>query len=194
MEAYERFRKYMESVARFSDRDMEIVRENSRIRKLRKRQNLLLEGDASKYLAWVATGCLRLYMVDSASNERILEFGMANGYVTDRASFLTGVASPYNIDAVTDSEVILFTLESLDVLGKAIPNYDQVIRNGVGAVLARYQTRILTTLTLTAEEKYRMLQEQDPFLVQNVPQHMVAAYMGLTPATLSRLRRRAAEN
>lgn len=193
MEAYNKFRKYMERVAKFSDRDMELVREHSRYRKLRKRQNLLLEGDSSRYLAWVASGCLRLYMLDSAQNERILEFGIEDGYVTDRASFLTGVASPYNIDAVTDSEVILFTLESLDILGKAIPNYDMVIRTGVGAVLARYQARIMTTLTLTAEEKYRLLQEQDPILLQKVPQHMVAAYMGLTPATLSRLRRKAAE-
>lgn len=190
MNAYEKYKSYADRTIKMGESEMALLRANSRVRRLRKRQNLLLEGDHSKYLAWVASGCLRLYMLDSAGNDRIVEFAMEDGYVTDRSSFLTGGPSPYYIDAVTESEVVLFTFEELGILAGSIPGYAHVLRRGVAGVLAKYQTRILTTLSLSAEEKYKVLQEQDAKLLQAVPQHMIANYLGLTPATLSRLRRK----
>lgn len=169
---------------------MEIVREHSRVRRLRRRQNLLLEGDPSKYSAWVAKGCLRLYLLDSRDSERIVEFGLEGEFIADRSSFVELGASPYFIDAVVDSEVILFTMQGLDTLVRSIPNYGRMMGKVMDGVLAMYQARVLTTHSLSAEEKYNWLFDQHPRLLQAVPQRMVASYLGVTPATLSRLRGR----
>lgn len=188
MYIYDQFLTYIQQVWPYSEADLEVVRRHTVVRKLRKRQNLTLTGDVAKYAGWVGSGCMRLYQQDDDGTERIIEFAMEGQWVADRMSMLTGAPSPYVIEAVSDSEVLLFQLEGVDAICAEVPDFYRLVLSAVEGVLASYQTRVLMVQSMQAADKYRWLREQNPQLLLRVPQHMLASYLGITPATLSRMR------
>ena len=159
-------------------------------KKLRKKQYLLQEGDVCKTIAFIEKGALRSYSLDENGNERIIQFGIEGWIISDLYSFLTGESATYNIDAVEDSELLLINKSAHDEMLLTMPKYETFTRlNITGAYLAM-QRRLTSIISMPLEERYSNFIEQYPHIVQRFPQHMIASYMGLTPETLSRLRRR----
>ena len=163
-------------------------------KKLRKKQYLLQEGDVCKHIAFIEKGALRAYSVDENGNEHIMQFGLEGWVISDLYSFLTGEPATYNIDAIEDAEVILISKSANDELLQKLPKYETFTRlNITGAYLAM-QRRLTSIISSTLEERYATFIALYPNIVQRVPQHMIASYMGLTPETLSRVRRRISTN
>lgn len=157
-------------------------------KKLRKKRFLLQDGDACIYTTFVEKGLLRSFIIDDKGNEHILQFGMQGWWVADLYSFLTGEPSEYNIEALEDSELLLITKPSWDLLLKEVPAFERYFRILIQNSLIATQRRLLGTMSTTAEERYTKLLQQFPDIVQRVPQHMIASYIGVTRETLSRLR------
>ena len=159
-------------------------------KKLTKRQYLLQEGEVCKSVAFVSKGMLRSYLVDEKSNERIMQFAPEGWFISDLYSFVTEDYSNLNIVAIESSELILISKTAHVYLEKAVPaflkfNYMQYR----GAYIA-LQKRLTDMFMLSAEEKYIKLLKIYPDITQRVPQHMIASYLGLTPETLSRVRKK----
>ena len=158
-------------------------------KKLRKRQYLLQEGDICKYAAFVEKGILRCYTVDDKGNENILQFAFEGWWIADQYSFLTLTPSRYNIDALEDSELLLLTKESEAQMLEQIPRLERYFRILLQNSLIATIRRLESSLNDTAEEKYNNLLTNCPSIVDRVPQHMLASAMGITPETLSRIRK-----
>ncbi len=159
-------------------------------KKLRKKQYLLQEGDVCKSVAFVEKGTLRSYTLNDDGGERIIQFALEGWTVSDLFSFLTGEAATYNIDALEDSELVLITRSAHDELLKEMPKYETYTRLQITGAYIAMQRRLTSIISLPLEERYKSFISQYPNIVQRVPQHMIASYMGLTPETLSRVRKK----
>lgn len=157
-------------------------------KKLRKRQYLLQEGDVCKYTAFVEKGMLRTFTVDEKGNEHILQFSSEGWWIADLYSFLTDEPSLFNIEALEDSELLLITRPSWDILLNKVPALERYFRIIVQNNLIATQKRLMGSMSETAEEKYTKLLNSFPHCIQRVPLHMIASYLGITRETLSRIR------
>lgn len=158
-------------------------------KKLRKKQYLLQEGDICKYGAFVEKGFLRCYTVDEKGNEHMLQFAFEGWWMSDQYSFLTNTPSRYNIDALEDCELLLITRESEEKMLRAIPKLERYFRVLLQNSLIATIKRLESSLSDTAEEKYNRLLTNCPSIADRVPQHMLASAIGITPETLSRIRK-----
>jgi len=157
-------------------------------KKLRRKRFLLEDGDPCIYTTFVEKGMLRSFTIDEKGNEHILQFGMQGWWVADLYSFLTGEPSEYNIEALEDSELLLITKSSWDLLLDEVPAFERYFRILIQNNLIATQRRLMGTMSSTAEERYNKLLQDFPDITQRVPQHMIASYIGVTRETLSRLR------
>jgi CRP-like cAMP-binding protein len=158
-------------------------------KKLRKKQYLLQEGDVCKYVAFVENGILRQYTVDDKGNEHILQFAFEGWWMADQYSFLTGEPSIYNIDALEDCELLLLTKQAEEQLLDKLPKFERFFRLLLQNNLIATLRRLESSLSGTAEEKYNRLIQSCPTLAERIPQHMLASFLGITPETVSRIRK-----
>lgn len=173
----------------FSDEEKEICKTFFIPRKLRKKQFLLQAGDVCKVNAFVEKGILRSFTADEKGNEHIVQFAAEGWWTSDLYSFLTGEVSDYNIEALEDCELLLLSRTASEELLALIPKFESYQRLLLQGAYIAMQRRISSALKQTAEEKYLDIIRTYPDIIQRVPQHMVASYLGITPETLSRIRK-----
>ncbi len=159
-------------------------------KKMRKKQWLLQEGDVCKYVAFVEKGLLRSFTIDDKGHEHITQFAFEGWWIADQVSFLTGEPSEHNIEALEDCELLLLTKLAEDKMLEKIPKLERYFRILLQNSLIATQKRLVSSLSQSAEERYSDLIKACPdTLPQRIPQHMMASYLGITPETLSRIRR-----
>lgn len=158
----------------------------------RRRQFLLREGDVCRYEFFVLKGCCRQYEKDATGKENVLQFSVEGWWITDLDSMLSGQPSRFNIDVLEGGEVLRITRQQLEQLFNDIPAVERYYRIISQRGYIALQRRILS-LQKPAIERYRGFVSCYPFLETRLPQHQVAAYLGITPESLSRLRRKIAK-
>ena len=158
-------------------------------KKLRKRQYLLNAGDVCQYFCFVEKGLLRSFNVDKHANEHVVQFALEGWWISDMGSFLSGDNAVYNIEAIEDAELLLLTKQAMDDMLNAIPKMERYFRLLMQNNIVVLQRRILGTLSLSAEEKYKRMMQLYPDILQRSPQQYVASFLGITPETLSRVRK-----
>jgi CRP/FNR family transcriptional regulator, anaerobic regulatory protein len=159
-------------------------------RHLEKGELLLREGEVARYGAFVAKGCLRSYVVDHTGKEHIIQFAPETWWLTDTNSIMNHVPSLYFMDALEPSDILLIDMPGHKRMMDEIPGFAASFMSGTQKHTAVKDKRIISSLTATAEERYRNFLDTYPSIAQRVPQHMLASYLGLSPETLSRVRKR----
>lgn len=180
----------IEEKIKLTDTEKEICKSLFSPKKLRKRQYILQQDDVCKNLVFVEKGILRSYSVDNKGNEHIIQFALEGWWISDIYSFLTGEEAVYNIDAIEDSELLQISKSALDELYERVPKFERYFRILTQSNMIATHRRLTATLSASADEKYLRLLSAYPNIVARVPQHMIASYLGITPETLSRVRKR----
>jgi CRP-like cAMP-binding protein len=188
---FDNFINYLQSKITLTPEQIAMVEQVCRLKKLRRRQYLLQEGDVWHYNAFVSKGLVRTYRVDDKGVEHIFQFSPENWWAGDRHSYLYGDPAKFNIEALEDSEIILIAKGDLENLLEAIPAYKTLQLNLVERSFVVLQNRIYMGNSYTAEEKYNDFIKAYPDIINRVPQHMIASYVGVSPETLSRIRNNA---
>jgi CRP-like cAMP-binding protein len=160
---------------------------------LRKKQYLLQAGDVCRYECFVNKGCLRTYLVDEKGQEHIVQFGIEEWWIGDMYSFITGQPGLYHIDALEDSELLLIEKPQWEKMFVEIPKFERFFRILLQNAFVSMQRRIAENMSLSAEERYTNFLQRFPQFEQRLPQRQIASFLGITPESLSRIRKQMME-
>ncbi|WCT14263.1 Crp/Fnr family transcriptional regulator [Mucilaginibacter jinjuensis] len=185
----DRFIEYLNAKITLSKEDIELVQFAVKIKTLRKKQFLIQEGDLWPYHVFVCEGLLRSYRVDQNGLEHIVFFAIENWWAGDPESTLSGNPSKNFVEAIEKSVVILIKDDNFNMLKTSIPGFMDFTNSLITRSLVAFQNRIHDNISLSAEARYLNYLSKYPHLANRVPQHMLASFLGITPATLSRVRK-----
>jgi CRP-like cAMP-binding protein len=188
---YEHLIQSIEQKVALSETDFGLIKHFFIPKKIRKRQYLLNAGDVCRHIAFVEMGLLRSYSIDKSAHEHVIQFALEGWWISDMCSFLSGEDALYNIEAIEDSELLLLTKQRMDEMVDQLPKMERYFRLLMQNNIIALQRRIETTQAYSAEEKYLKLMEAHPDIISRSPQQYVASYLGITPETLSRIRKQA---
>jgi CRP-like cAMP-binding protein len=182
-------REYLEARASFVEGDFDVVRAAFVDRHLPAGAFLQRAGDVTRHAVFVATGCLRNYIIDAKGKEHIVQFAPETWWLADNTSLREGTPSTYFIDAIEDSELLLIDGPSHQKLVDRVEGYAAAFRTGLQKHAAAKDQRIVSSLSASAEERYLEFLRVYPSIALRVPQTMLASYLGMTPETVSRIRK-----
>jgi CRP-like cAMP-binding protein len=190
---FEVIQAYFERNFRLTSEDIALIRSVFIPKTLQKGEFLLREGELARYGAFVCKGLLRSYIIDNKGKEHIVMFAPENWWISNKGGAAEVSPSTFFIDAIEDSELLLLDKAGHFAMLEKVAGYAASFQVGIQKHSAAKDQRIVHSLTATAEEKYNNFIAAYPSIAQRVPQHMLASYLGLTPETLSRIRRKALE-
>jgi CRP-like cAMP-binding protein len=183
---YPLLRQQIEKITPLSDQEFAHVVSHFSYRKLRKHQFLVEAGNQVEREFFVLSGCLKAYYADNGK-DHILQFALPDWWITDYAAFFAQSKASIYIDCLEESEVLGIALADKEKLCAEMHKLEHFFRKKSNAGYVALQRRILSLLTSTAKERYEQLIALYPQLFQKVPKTLIAAYLGVSRETLSRL-------
>lgn len=168
------------------------IRSAFTVKKLRKRQYLMQFGEIFRHLFFVEKGMLRAYLKGEKEEEHVIQFAPEGSWIPDSFHQLEDMEATYYIDALEPSDILCIDREAFQELLLRIPRLEKYFRVVMQKRLGALHLRVINYLTHFAEDKYKMFMQVYPDIVQRVPQHMIASYLGIKPETLSRNRKKMA--
>lgn len=154
-----------------------------------KNELLLRAGEVCKGTYFVEKGLLRMYSIDKNGKEHIIQFAPEKWLISDRSSLYFNEKSDYYIEAVEESQVLILDTDFFTNINLHFPNTSENNDLLLQKHIRNLQNRVNSLLSDTAEERYLDFIRMYPDILQRVPQWMVASYLGITPESLSRVRK-----
>ncbi|MBS1903981.1 MAG: Crp/Fnr family transcriptional regulator [Bacteroidetes bacterium] len=156
---------------------------------LRRKEHLYSAGDIVKHAAFIVKGCVRHYYANEQGTERIVMFAEENWWIGDLTSLRERTPTKLNLQAVEDSDLLLISRERFEHALATFSGFNEYYTKGTQKTYTKLQEQVGQSLADSAETKYLRLLKERPSLVARVPQHYIASYLGITPESLSRVRK-----
>lgn len=188
-----RLRQHISYFAPLTDDEWNALVPHLSITTFRKHQYLIQQGETANQLAFVLDGLFRqFYMKDG--DERTTYFFLDEQLVGAYMSCVTGQPSPVTIEALSDSSCIAFPYTVLTTLFSQYDGWQLFGRRLAEYIMVSLEERMVGLLTSSPEERYlELLTGNQRALLQQVPQHYIANFLGITPVSLSRIRNRVSQ-
>lgn len=158
-------------------------------RNITKKEKILKQGEHCNFVAFIHEGSFRLYY-DKNGEEIVTAFNFKGDFVTNYRSFLTGNPSDHYIEAMQDAVIYIINLPELQFLFDKHKNIERLGRLIAENLYLMVAHRLDSFMFQTPLERYNELIKRNSRLLQEVPQYMIASYLGVKPETLSRVRSR----
>jgi len=183
---YNKLREHIEKIVTLTDDEFTFVCAHFTVKKYKKHQFLIQEGDAVKYCYFVVSGLLKLVHTDNSGKAHIVSFAMEDWWESDYNAFFTGTQATLSLECLEPTEVLCLLLEDYTKLCEGLQKMQRFFLHKANFGFLSSQRRIISSLTSTAQERYEQLLLQYPSLIQRVPKGLLAAYLGVSRETLSR--------
>jgi CRP-like cAMP-binding protein len=180
-------KQQIEEIISLSDAEFEYVLSHFKTKKLKKHQFVVQEGQRVDNDFFIVSGCLKSFHTDNDGKLHIIQFGMQDWWITDYEAYYNQSIATVNIDCIEDSELLCLSFENREKLCAELHKMEHFFRKKTNKRNVALQKRILSLLSNNAKERYDKLLEQYPQLFQKIPKQLIAAYLGVTRETLSRL-------
>ena len=179
----------IEKHIQLSDSERSYLDELFVVKKIRKNEFLLHQGDIAHKIFFVESGSLRGYHCDDSGKESTIMFAVSDWWITDINSFANQRPSIINIVALEDSEAIKLDARSLNDLYLKLPKFERFFRILFQNAYIREQQRAYMKIAYSTEENYKRFLIKYPHIVEKISQKQIASYLGVTPEFLSAIKK-----
>ncbi len=173
----------------FNDSELEIIMPYFVVKDFKKKTTLLNVGMVSNEVFYLINGCIRLYC-EKDGEELSTYFFTENMFAGSYDSYLSRKPSKVAIETLEESKVFVLTHEAQEELYLVFPKMNEFIRKAIEQRFVLLHDLFISYLLNSPEERYLMLLKERPYLLQRIPQHQIASFLGVTPVSLSRIRNR----
>lgn len=180
---------YLRQFGHLSETDGERIRNLATVKSYPKGSYFAEAGKISRHIGYVTDGVFRVCYYDKTGDSYTRYFVYENRFVVDINSFRDETPSAEYIEAITDCQVILFSKEGFTELSSTIPGWHDLFHKITYYVLENKLKMTGNMLVQDAQTRYLTFLEHYPGLANRVPQAMLASFLGITPSSLSRIRR-----
>lgn len=153
----------------------------------KKGQTIVAAGDRVDREYFVLSGCLKSFYINDDLKMFILQFAMPTWWTSDFNALYNQTKATIGIDCITDAEVLYITNSDREKLCKEIHEIEHFFRWRTNKGYVASQKRLLSLMNNDAKARYEELLDLYPALYNLVPKHLIAAYLGVSRETLSRL-------
>lgn len=150
---------------------------------------LLEEGKIADKLYFIRKGCLRLFLYNEGK-DITFQFFFEGDFVASFDSLYKGTPSLFSLESIEPSEVLFIKKEDFYNEIENNSSLRKVYEEKIIERLSFYQHLFLSRIKNTPQQRYEELLKEYPNIIQRVPQHYIASYLGITPVSLSRIRNR----
>ncbi|WP_316843236.1 Crp/Fnr family transcriptional regulator [Pedobacter psychrodurus] len=182
------FKSYFQSKIDLTDEQFDSISAPLKVKKFDKNEIVQFKGDMLKYGFFVGKGLLRAYSIDAKGKEHIIQFAPENWFVSDRNQ-MHDEPSDFFIEAIEATEAVIVPDNFMSEASRKVPCLLALNVTMLHNSIRFMQKRINMLLSATAEERYLDFIKLYPNLTLRVPQWMIASYLGITPESLSRVRK-----
>ena len=189
------FREHLKKYVDFNEAEWILFSQHLSFAKLKKKHYFAESGKVCNKVGFIVKGSVRYFHVKDGE-EITGYFSFENEFLSSYKSYLTGLPGHVYIQALEDSLLITFTRKDMDemlsdpMLVYKMERFGRLIAE---QYLCCYEDRVTAFITQTPEERYLELLNSGREILQRMPQHYVANYLGITPVSLSRIRKRILE-
>ena len=170
-----------------AEEEFDLVLSHFREKKFKKNQYLIQEGNAVQYEFFVVKGLVKGIRSDDTGKEFIVQFALEGNWITDQQAFHLGHAAMLSVIALEDTTVLMISVENRELVCKAVPKMEHFFRKKATHEFIESQKRVFCMISSTAKSQYYHFTRQNPELLRRVPKTLIAAYLGVSRETLSRL-------
>jgi len=150
---------------------------------------LLNEGEIANTLYFVKKGCLRQWF-NKDGKDITFQFFFEEQSVASFDSFKNEEPSLFSIESIEKSIILSIKKDVFEEILQAIPEFNEALQNHIFQRLRNYSQLFLSRIKDSPQERYADLLKNNPAIIQRIPQHYIASYLGITPISLSRIRNR----
>lgn len=185
-------RKFIEFISSFttlSKEEEELMLESYPIKKFKKGETILNEGVLTNDTFLILEGCIRKHRVLDGV-DKTTDFYMEGEAVAEFASLSMNKPTLNSYSCTENTIVVIVNSEKEKKFYQKFPRFEEITRLETEKILGNNQEQMSNFITQSPEERYQELLTTKPELLQRAPQHQIASYLGITPESLSRIRKR----
>jgi CRP-like cAMP-binding protein len=187
MEAKEALKAHIAKITSLTDEQFDYFYSHFKEEEFQKGQAIVTEGDLVDCEYFVVSGCLKSFFINDDMKMFILQFAMPTWWTSDYNALYNHTKATINVDCITDGEMLCISNSDREKLCNEIQNVGHFFRWRTNKGYVAAQKRLLSFMNNNVKHRYEELLNLYPELYNIVPKHLIAAYLGVSRETLSRL-------
>lgn len=185
--------QHLKQYIQLTEAEEQIIINHLTPRTFKRGEFLTKEGEINRYTNYIVSGATRVYYIDQAGQEHVIQLGMKNWWTSDFSSFITQTKGILYTEALEKTEVLSFSYEHLQEVYRQVPAMERFFRLLIQKAYAAFQRRVLESLSMDAEQRYLAFRDMYPDMDQHLSQKHIASYLGMSAEFLSKIKKRIVE-
>ncbi len=182
--------KYLAKYTSFSEEEQQVIASEIRVEEYKKGTILLWQGDVPTKCYFVLKGCIRQYAVDALGREVTSNFYTEEQAVVIYNEHSESKTSKYTLTCLEDCVLVVGDLATINDTYNKYPGLESMTNRMTVEIFGSVQEDFANFIASSPEERFKSLLYKRPGLIDRVPQHQLASFLGVTPESLSRIKKR----